>query len=53
MCATARPRFVGLEGKLYAFEVAAFDGGGEIGRGRHTRAIVETARLLAGAARRG
>jgi predicted thioesterase len=49
----AEARFVGMEGKLYAFEVEAFDGAGRIGHGRHTRAIVETARLLAGAARRG
>jgi predicted thioesterase len=49
----AEARFVGLEGKLYRFEVVAFDPAGEIGRGVHTRAIVETARLVAGAARRG
>jgi fluoroacetyl-CoA thioesterase len=48
----AEARFVGMEGKLYAFEVTASDGAGPIGRGRHTRAIVVVARLLAGAARR-
>jgi fluoroacetyl-CoA thioesterase len=48
----AEARFVGMEGKLYRFEVVAFDGAGEIGRGQHSRAIVEAARLVAGAARR-
>jgi fluoroacetyl-CoA thioesterase len=49
---TAEAVFVAREGKLYVFEVVARDPGGEIGRGRHVRAIVEEARLLAGAARR-
>jgi predicted thioesterase len=49
----ASARFLGLKGKLYAFEVRAEDEGGEIGRGTHERAIVEVARLLAGAADRG
>lgn len=48
----ATARFVGLEGKLYVFEVTAEDEGGEIGRGIHRRAIVHTDRLIAGAARR-
>lgn len=47
-----RARYLGLDGKLHAFEVWAEDPGGEIGRGRHLRAIVAEARLLAGAARR-
>jgi fluoroacetyl-CoA thioesterase len=42
---TAHARFTGLEGKLYVFEVAARDGGGEIMRGVHKRAIVDDARL--------
>jgi predicted thioesterase len=50
---TATARFTGKDGKLFVFEVVAIDPGGEIGRGRHTRAIVAEARLLAGAARRG
>lgn len=41
----ARARFTALEGKLYAFEVVARDGGGEIMRGVHKRAIVDDARL--------
>jgi fluoroacetyl-CoA thioesterase len=44
--------FVGIEGKLYVFEVFAEDDGGEIGRGVHRRAIVHTDRLIAGAKRR-
>ena len=44
-----RARFTGQEGKLYWFEVWAEDGGGTIGRGRHARAIIDEARLLAAA----
>jgi fluoroacetyl-CoA thioesterase len=50
---TATAKFVGREGKLFLFEVSAADNGGEIGRGRHKRAIVSTERLVAGAAQRG
>jgi predicted thioesterase len=42
-------RYLGREGKLYAFEVQAFDRGGLVGAGRHTRAIVSTERLVSGA----
>jgi len=49
----ASARFVGREGKLYLFEVWAEDPGGEIGRGRHARAIVSNERLMDGARRRG
>jgi fluoroacetyl-CoA thioesterase len=49
---TATARLTGREGKLYVFEVSAADGGGEIGRGTHKRAVVTSERLLAGAARR-
>jgi fluoroacetyl-CoA thioesterase len=45
--------YLGPEGKLFRFEVEAFDDAGPIGRGEHTRAIVTTSRLLAGAAKRG
>lgn len=41
--------FVGLEGKRYLFDVVAEDDAGEIGRGRHERAIVTTERLEAAA----
>jgi predicted thioesterase len=44
---TATARFLGKEDKLYLFEVSAADEGGEIGRGRHKRAIVSSERLVA------
>ena len=40
------------EGKLHWFEVWAEDPGGEVGRGRHARAVVEAGRITAGAKRR-
>ena len=49
---TATARYVGQEGKLYVFEVSAADDGGEVGKGTHKRAVVSTARLVAGAAKR-
>ena len=45
--------YLGPEGKLFRFKVEAFDDAGPIGDGQHTRAIVTTSRLLAGAAKRG
>jgi predicted thioesterase len=45
--------YLGPEGKLFRFRVEAFDDAGPIGIGEHTRAIVTTSRLLAGAAKRG
>jgi len=45
--------YLGPEGKLFRFKVEAFDDAGPIGGGEHTRAIVSTSRLLAGAAKRG
>ena len=50
--ARAKATFVGMEGKLYRFKVEAFDPGGLIGEGEHTRAIVSTERLIKGAADR-
>jgi predicted thioesterase len=44
--------YLGREGKLFLFEVVASDQGGEIGRGRHKRAIVSTERLQDGAIKR-
>lgn len=41
--------FLEMEGKLFKFKVEAFDPGGLIGKGIHTRAIIDTERLLAGA----
>jgi len=49
---TAEARYTGREGKFYCFDVSARDEGGEIGRGRHQRAIVQTRRLLEGAMKR-
>jgi predicted thioesterase len=44
--------YLGPDGKLFRFRVEAFDDAGPIGDGEHTRAIVTTSRLLAGAAKR-
>jgi fluoroacetyl-CoA thioesterase len=44
--------YLGPEGKLFRFRVEAFDEAGPIGGGEHTRAIVSTDRLMAGAAKR-
>jgi fluoroacetyl-CoA thioesterase len=49
---TAGARYTGREGKLFVFEISAHDEGGEIGRGSHKRAIVETERLQRAAAKR-
>lgn len=48
----SRARFVGRDGKLFLFEVEAYDPGGPIGRGRHWRGVIDAARLSSGAARR-
>lgn len=48
----SRARFLGRDGKLFLFEVEAYDAGGPIGRGRHWRGVIKKARLTAGAARR-
>jgi len=44
--------YLRTDGRLLHFRVEAFDDAGMVGAGEHTRAIVDTARLLAGAARR-
>jgi len=51
VCAAATYR--GRDGKLFLFDVAVRDPGGEVGRGTHRRAVVSGERLVAGAARRG
>ena len=48
----ATATYVGFIGGQHRFKVEAFDEAGSIGIGEHTRAIVSTERLLAGAARR-
>ena len=49
---TATARYLGRDGKLHVFEVVASDAGGEIGRARHKRAIVDAKRLQHAAADR-
>lgn len=44
--------FLAQEGKLYRFRVEAFDRGGKIGEGEHTRAIIDIERLISGATAR-
>jgi fluoroacetyl-CoA thioesterase len=44
--------YLGQEGKVFRFKVEAFDAAGLVGEGEHTRAIVTTSRLLAGAEQR-
>jgi predicted thioesterase len=46
---SARATYIGMEGTLYKFRVEAFDPGGKIGEGEHTRAIIDTGRLIQGA----
>jgi fluoroacetyl-CoA thioesterase len=41
------------DGKLFIFKVEAFDDAGSVGAGEHSRAIIDTERLLQGAAKRG
>lgn len=48
----ATATFVGLEGKLYKFEVEAVDSGGVVGTCIHTRAVVSEDRLISGANKR-
>jgi fluoroacetyl-CoA thioesterase len=50
--AKAVATYLGMEGKLHHFRVELFDEGGLAGEGEHTRAIIDGARLVAGAARR-
>lgn len=49
---SAKATFLGMEGKLYKFKIEAFDTGGLIGKGEHTRAIIEFDRLVASASKR-
>ena len=50
--ARAVATYAGPEGKLHRFRVQAFDDAGLIGEGEHTRAIILTERLMAGAMKR-
>ncbi len=49
---TVTARFVGRDGLLYVFRVAARDPAGEIGHATHKRVILAANRLMAGALRR-
>ena len=49
---TAAARYLGRDGKLFEFEVVVSDAGGEVGRARHKRAIVDADRLQGSAVRR-
>jgi fluoroacetyl-CoA thioesterase len=48
----AEARWLRNDGRLAHFSVKAFDEAGLIGEGEHTRAIVDTARLMSGAGKR-
>jgi predicted thioesterase len=50
--ARAVATYLGPEGRMHRFKVEAFDDAGPIGEGEHTRAVILTERLLAGAAKR-
>ena len=49
---TATARYAKREGKLFLFEVSVADAGGEVGRGKHRRAIVSREQLQSVAAKR-
>ena len=44
--------FLRAEGRLMVFRLEAYDEAGAIGEGEHTRAVIDTERLLGGAERR-
>lgn len=46
---SAQATFLGMENKLLKFKVEAFDPGGKIGEGQHTRAVIDVERLMRGA----
>jgi len=48
----AKATFLGMEGKLYKFKVECFDTGGLVGKGVHTRAIINFDRLVASGKKR-
>ena len=45
---SAQATFLGMENKLFKFRVEAFDPGGKIGEGEHTRAVIDIERLMRG-----
>lgn len=49
---TAKATYLGMEERLFKFKVEVSDRGGIVGKGIHTRAIVEVARIMAGTKKR-
>lgn len=49
---TVTATYMGKEGLLHKFKVDAFDKGGKIGEGYHTRAIIDIDKLIARAEKR-
>ncbi|WP_448213188.1 thioesterase family protein [Colwellia sp. MEBiC06753] len=49
---TAIAEFTGMENSLFQFKVELHDAGGVAGSGSHSRGIISTERLLAGASKR-
>ena len=49
---TATARYTKREGNLFLFEISVADAGGEVGRGRHRRAIISSELLQSIAAKR-
>jgi predicted thioesterase len=49
---TAKASYMGQEERLFKFKVEVYDRGGVVGKGVHTRAIVEVARIMAGTKKR-
>lgn len=45
-------KYMDKDGKLFVFEVEVFDRAGKVASGRHTRAIINTAKLVQGAEKR-
>ena len=49
---TVTATFLGKEGKVFKFDILAEDRGGEIGKARHERAVIDEERLISGAKKR-
>ena len=49
---TAKATFIGMLDKLYKFQVEVYDRGGIVGKGTHTRAIVDVGRIMIGTKKR-
>ncbi len=49
---TAQATYLGLSNKLYEFTVIVSDRGGVVGKGTHTRAIINVGRMMSGTKKR-